>query len=301
MKDDNKILKNNEILPVKNLNIPAVRDSLRAYLTEISRYPLLTPEEEKKLVEEMKKGSIEAAKKLVTSNLRLVVKIALEYKSGYKNIMDLIQEGNIGLMKAISMYNPKKGAKLSYYASWWIKSYILKFLISNFRLVKIGTTQTQKKLFYNLMKEKEKLEKQGKSSLPKVISKRLDVKEKDIIEMSRRLDGSAELSIDQKIKDDEGEKTSLSFLSKFQDESARPDKLIEEKEEKEKLKKELEKFSKTLNKKEKEILFTRLLSEAPKTLQEIADNNGISKERTRQLEARILKRLREQLEEFKSN
>ena len=99
-------------------------------------------------------GDIEIAKKLVMANLRLVVKIAMEYRSTWQNVMDLIQEGNIGLMKAVSKYDDSKGAKLSYYASWWIKSYILKFILDNFRMVKIGTTNEQKKLFYNLMREK---------------------------------------------------------------------------------------------------------------------------------------------------
>ncbi|MBN1115178.1 MAG: sigma-70 family RNA polymerase sigma factor, partial [Oligoflexia bacterium] len=164
MKTDKK-----NLVPARVNNIPVPYDGLRAYLAEISRYPILTPEQESDMVKRMQQGDIEAARILVTSNLRLVVKIAFEYRSSYQNLMDLIQEGNIGLMKAISMYNPEKGAKLSYYASWWIRSYILKFLIDNFRMVKIGTTQAQKKLFYNLMQEKRKLENEGKTALPEVL------------------------------------------------------------------------------------------------------------------------------------
>ena len=138
-----------ETLPaIKPTTALKVQDPLTLYLKEISRYKLLTPEEEQELTAELlRTGDIDVAKKLVLANLRLVVKIAMEYRSAYKNVMDLIQEGNIGLMKAVSKYDPSKGAKLSYYASWWIKSYILKFILDNFRLVKIGTTQEQKKLF----------------------------------------------------------------------------------------------------------------------------------------------------------
>ena len=126
------------------------KDPLYQYIKEISKYKLLSRDEEMALVEKMQEtGDIEVAKKLVMANLRLVVKISMEYKNAYKNVMDLIQEGNMGLMKAVSKYNPDKGAKLSYYASWWIKSYILKFILDNFRLIKIGTTADQKKLFYN--------------------------------------------------------------------------------------------------------------------------------------------------------
>ena len=124
-------------------------DPLKQYMLEVNRYPLLDPEQELELAKRMReKGDVEAAKYLVSANLRLVVKIAYEYRSIYANLLDLIQEGNVGLMKAVSKYDPDKGAKLSYYASWWIRSYILKYILDNFRLVKIGTTQAQKKLFY---------------------------------------------------------------------------------------------------------------------------------------------------------
>ena len=151
------ILKTDITVPtvVVDKELPKVKDLLRSYIAEISKYPVLSKEEEEKAVKRMIDGDVKAAKLLVMSNLRLVVKIAFEYRNMYQNIMDLIQEGNVGLMKAISMYDPKRGAKISYYSSWWIRSYILKFLIDNFRLVKIGTTQAQKKLFFRLMREKD--------------------------------------------------------------------------------------------------------------------------------------------------
>ncbi|CAN0333407.1 unnamed protein product, partial [Chrysoparadoxa australica] len=148
-----------ELVPV---DFKSGKDPLSLYMKEISRYPLLSEEQEKVLTKALvETGDVEVAKKLVVANLRLVVKIAMEYKTAWQNTMDLIQEGNIGLMKAVSKYDPDKGAKLSYYASWWIRSYVLKFILDNFRLVKIGTTNEQKKLFFNLMKEKSRLEAQG--------------------------------------------------------------------------------------------------------------------------------------------
>jgi RNA polymerase sigma-32 factor len=278
-------------------SLPTTYDGLRAYLTEISKYPVLSREEEEAEVKKMLNGDLEAAKKLVTYNLRLVVKIAFEYRNTWQNVMDLIQEGNIGLMKAISMYDPSKGTKLSYYASWWIRSYILKFLIDNFRLVKIGTTQAQKKLFYNLIQEQKKLEAQGLPALPEVISQTLHVKEEEVNEMTARLSGAAEFSIDQPT-DPNGEAGEATFMSTYKDNSKRPDYLVEEKETEEQLKKRLDEFALTLNEKERTILKDRLLSEVPKTLQEIGEQFGITKERTRQLEQRLLDKLKVNLSDL---
>jgi len=275
--------------------VPALHDPLRAYIAQISKYPVLKKSEEDAVVKRMLNGDVEAAKLLVMSNLRLVIKIAFEYKNTYQNIMDLIQEGNIGLMKAISMYDPSKGAKISYYAAWWIRSYILKFLLDNFRLVKIGTTQAQKRLFYNLLQEQKRLEGQGLLALPDILSKNLDVKEKDIVEMTARLVGDAEVSLYQPISSTTGTKT---LEDVYQDNSKRPDILAEEKENQMQLKERLTKIAESLNEKERMILKERLLSETPMTLQEIADKFGISKERARQIEEKILKKMKEELKDF---
>jgi RNA polymerase sigma-32 factor len=275
--------------------LPAVRDPLRAYIQQITKYPVLTKKQETDLVKKMQDGDLEAARLLVLSNLRLVIKIAFEYKSAYQNIMDLIQEGNIGLMKAISMYDSSKGAKLSYYASWWIRSYILKFLIDNFRLVKLGTTQAQKRLFYNLLQEQKRLESQGTLALPETIGANLAVRGKDVEEMTTRLTGDAEVSFDQPVSSDE---CSKSLIDVFPDNSMRPDTMVEDQEKHILLRERLNEFGHTLNDKEKAILKDRLLSETPQTLQELANRLGISKERTRQLEERILKRIKEELAEF---
>src|SRR5208282_3195718 len=155
------------------------------------------PEEELRLVMRLREqGDLDAAKSLVSANLRLVIKIAFEYRNIYNNLLDLIQEGNIGLMKAVSKFDPTKGARLGYYASWWIRSYILKYLLDNFRLVKIGTTQAQKKLFYHLMREKERMEAQGLLAAPKLLAEKLNVREKDVVEMEQRLSSrGAEVSL----------------------------------------------------------------------------------------------------------
>jgi len=282
-------------LSIVGQGLPAVRDPLRAYIQQITKYPVLTKKQEVALVKKMQAGDVEAAKLLVLSNLRLVIKIAFEYKSAYQNIMDLIQEGNIGLMKAISMYDSSKGAKMSYYASWWIRSYILKFLIDNFRLVKLGTTQAQKRLFYNLLQEQKRLESQGTLALPETVGANLAVRGKDVEEMTTRLTGDAEVSFDQPVSSDEGSK---SLIDVYPDNSMRPDTIVENHEEHVLLRERLNEFAHTLNDKEKAILKDRLLSETPQTLQELADRFGISKERARQLEERILKRIKEELTEF---
>jgi RNA polymerase sigma-32 factor len=265
-------------------------DALKAYIKTIGQYRLLTPEEEKVLTEELvKTGDIEVAKKLVVANLRLVVKIAMEYRHSYQNVLDLIQEGNIGLMKAVSKYNPESGAKLSYYASWWIRSYILKFILDNFRLVKIGTTHDQKKLFYNLMKEKERLMAQGINPEPKLLAQNLDVSEKAVIEMDSRLNASgAEVSIDKAHFDDSG----LSFHDILPSDDEDISESLAFSQSLEILKSHLKDFLSGLKDRDREIFEKRLLAEVPLSLQAIADQYGVSRERIRQVETRLLDELK---------
>jgi RNA polymerase sigma-32 factor len=270
-------------------------DPLRRYLDEVRRYPLLDPKEEFDLAMKLKdSGDIQAAKTLVSANLRLVVKIAFEYQSMYSNILDLVQEGNIGLMKAVSKFDPTKGARLGYYASWWIRSYILKYLLDNFRLVKIGTTQAQKKLFYHLMREKERLEAQGLLAGPKLLAEKLDVREEDVIEMEQRLSGrGAELSIDTPL-DREGGSTATHGDLLALDEEGADDRLARDQLLK-LLKDQLGDFEGELNDKERKVLRDRLLAEEPKTLQEVADLYGLTRERARQIEAKVIQKLRQRL------
>ena len=271
-------------------------DPLSQYVKEISRYKLLTSEEEEALIKEMKdSGDIEVAKKLVLANLRLVVKISLEYRSAWQNVMDLIQEGNIGLMKAVSKYDSSKGAKLSYYASWWIRSYILKYILDNFRLVKIGTTNEQKKLFFNLLKEKERLIGMGINPDNKMISANLGVSEKAVAVMDRRLGtGGMELSIEGRV-DQEG--PSLGDTLANLDEIP-IDERLSELQGVEILKEHLEAFLGDLKERDREIFEKRLLTEVPASLQSIADQYGVSRERIRQIEERLINNLKVYMSEF---
>jgi RNA polymerase sigma-32 factor len=281
--------------------LPAVRpkgditpaDPLVRYLHELRRYEVLSPEEQQALAVKFREtGDIEIAKRLVTTNLRLVVKIALEYKNAYNNVLDLIQEGNVGLMKAVSNYDPYKGTRLSYYASWWIRSYILKFLLDNFRLVKVGTTQAQKKLFYNLMREKERLEAQGITAGPKLLADNLNVREKDVREMSLRLSSKGgEYSIDQPAGDGE-DRAPRDVLV---DPGVGADEALAQRELQTILSDHVSEFVQGLNEKERIVFHERLMNEDPKTLQEIADQFGITRERARQIESKVVEKLRKHM------
>lgn len=271
-------------------------DPLQAYLRQISRYELLSPEQEKALLQALEEtGDIEIAKKLVVANLRLVVKISMEYRSAWQNVMDLIQEGNIGLMKAVSKYDASKGAKLSYYASWWIRSYILKYILDNFRLVKIGSGNEQKKLFFNLMKEKQRLLGMGIDPDVKTISENLGVSEKSVIAMGERLETGGEISLDKPSSQDSSTPIGavLPALSSpsFEDDVADAQGV-------DLLREHLHDFIKDLKPRDQDIFKRRLLEEVPPSLQDIADEYGVSRERIRQIEERLLKNLKVYMSEF---
>ena len=273
----------------------ARRDPLGAYMSETRRYPLLTPEEEHDLaVRLVEHGDTKAARKLIEANLRLVVKIAYEYRRAHKNLLDLVQEGNIGLIQAVSKFDPYRGVKLSSYAAFWIRAYILKFILNNWRLVKIGTTQAQRKLFFNLRKEREKLEQLGFAPTTALLAEKLDVPEKEVIEMERRL-AAPEASLDAPMGggDDEGTRTRLDYLPSDED---RPDRAVAQSEFSQLLKGKLEAFAQTLQGREQTIFRERWLTEEPLTLQEIGDRYNVSRERARQLEKRMLDRLKKYLE-----
>jgi len=272
------------------------RDPLTAYIQETRRYPLLSREEEHELaVKLVEEGDAAAARRLIEANLRLVVKISYEYRRAHRNLLDLIQEGNIGLMQAVRKYDPYRGVKLSSYAAWWIRAYILKFILNNWRLVKIGTTQAQRKLFFNLRKEKERLEQLGFAPEPALLAERLDVRERDIIEMETRM-GSPEASFDAPLASQEGEGTRTRHDLVAGEEEGRPDFAVEQNEFQTLLREKLETFAATLKGREETIFRERWLTETPKTLQELGDDYGVSRERARQLEKRILGRLRKYLE-----
>ena len=267
-------------------------DSLQHYLAEIRKYRFLTKEEEFKLaVKYREEGDLDAISKLVMANLKIVVVISMEYKNIGMNLMDLIQEGNLGLMQAVKKFDPYRDIRLVTYATWWIRAYILRYIINNWRLVKIGTTQAQRKLFFNLMKEKARLESLGYEAGPKLIAHGLGVKEKEVVEMDIRL-GNRELSLDEPLRGD----TDSSLLSIIPSREAPVDEQLADEEVSTLLREKIAEFSKTMNERDLDILQNRILSESPKSLSAMGEAYGISKERVRQLEENIIKRLRKYLQ-----
>jgi RNA polymerase sigma-32 factor len=266
-------------------------DRHQRYLAEIRHFPLLSKEEEFMLALRYKKEEdLEAAHRLVTSHLQLVVKIAFLFKRVHHNIMDLIQEGNIGLMQAVKHFDPFAGVRLSTYASWWIRAYILKFILDNWRLVKVGTTNARRKLLYNLQKEKEKLEAKGFHYGTKLLAERLDVKEEDIIEVDKSL-SAVDISLDAPL-DNESKKTYVDLFSS-------PDQPIAEKlvdkEFGELFREKIQAFAQGLKEKDRYILVHRLAAEDPVTLKEIGDKFGITREAIRQKEKKLRHKLKDYL------
>jgi len=269
-------------------------DPLQLYLMEIKNFRLLTREEEIALsIRVREKNDQQAAYILVTSNLRLVVKIAMDFHRYWtKSLLDLIQEGNVGLLQAVRKFDPYRGIKFSYYASFWIKAYMLKFIMENWKLVKIGTTQTQRKLFFNLAKERDKLISQGFEPEPRLLADRLDVKEKEVEEMSQRL-GGGEVSINAPVGDD-GKEVYGSFLP---DSGTAVDEQIFEKQNRELLLTKLGEYKNKLSGKELDIFENRIMAENPVTLQELGEKYHVSRERVRQIQERIVKNIKKWLTE----
>jgi len=275
-------------------------DPLGAYLREIHRYALLDADEEKELAQRyFEQQDVDAAARLVTANLRLVVKIAFEYRRAYRNVMDLIQEGNIGLMQAVKKFDPYRGVKLSTYASWWIRAYILRYLLNNWRLVKIGTTQAQRRLFFNLSKEKRRLEALGVDATPEKIAEGLQVTADEVIEMDRRL-AAPEASLDAPARSAGSASDSdrgASRLDLLSDEEVPADEALALAQFNDELQAKVAAFAETLAGREADVFRNRLWADAPETLQEIGDRYGLTREGVRQIEKRILARLRKYLEQ----
>jgi RNA polymerase sigma-32 factor len=297
--DDDKVLagriSKTTSLARREASSVATQDPLQAYMRDVQRYSLLTPEETHELATRYTTtGDVEAAKKLVTSNLRLVVKIAFDYRRAYRNILDLVQEGNIGLMQAVKKYDPNLGVKLSSYAAWWIRAYILRFILNNWRMVKLGTTQAQRKLFFNLKKEKAKLAALGIDPTPELIAEKLDVPAEEVVSMDRRLGGS-EVSFDAPLgQSSDGRPTTRLEMTGTGD--APIDEALAEDELNEILTRKIHEYGQTLGGKEAIIFKERLVAEDPKTLQQLGDQFGVSRERVRQLEKRLQDRIRVYLE-----
>ncbi len=267
-------------------------DPLQVYINQARKYQLLTPEEEHEFaVKYHETGDLDAARRLVTSNLRLVIKIAHEYRKAYRNLLDLVQEGNIGLMHAVKKFDPYRGVKLSSYAAWWIRAYILKFILNNWSMVKIGTTQAQRKIFFNLRKEVERLKAMGiENPEPKLLAERMDVSVDEVRSMQRRLSG-ADVSLDAPLSGEDSR--SASRLDYVTESTEGPDRQVEGEEFSKLLQEKLAEFSQTLKGREKEIFELRTVAAEKLTLQEIGDRYGITRERARQIERRMLDRLRD--------
>lgn len=273
----------------------SLRDPLQAYMREVQTHSLLSRDEEHDLAKSyVEDGDMEAAARLVTANLRLVVKIAYEYRRAYKNMMDLIQEGNIGLMQAVKRYDPYRGVKLSSYAAWWIRAYMLRYMLNNYRMVKLGTTQAQRKLFFNLNKEKARLSAMGIEPTDEVLAERLSVSTKEVTEMDRRLSRS-DASLDVPVGDADG--SGVARVELLTSPAMGPEQVTTHAELGFLVKQELAKFRETLKAKDAIIFDRRMVAEEPLTLQQLGNEFGVSRERVRQLEARITRNLKEFLKQ----
>lgn len=268
----------------------AAADPMARYMAEIRKYPLLTKEQEHEIAVRYRETmDPQAAEQLVTANLRFVVKIAAEYTRFGARLIDLVQEGNVGLMHAVREFNPYKGVRLITYAVWWIRGYIREYLMRQYSLVRIGTTASQKKLFYQLQREKEQLEKMGYQQAIAQLSGRLGVSESEIQDMQKRLSGR-DVSLDQPVGEDGS--TRLMDLQSTPD-PVQLDDQLEQKEELALLNEKIDRLRPSLNDREVFLLEARLLSDEPLTLQEIGDKYGVTREAVRQMEARLLEKLRQ--------
>ncbi len=269
-------------------------DPITRYMSEIGRYPLLTREEEQALaIRYRETGDPKAAEQLVTSNLRFVVKIAAEYSKFGARLIDLVQEGNVGLMHGVKEFNPYKGVRLITYAVWWIRGYIQEFLMRQYSMVRIGTTANQRKLFYQLQKERDKLERMGLEHGIAQISGRLGIPADEVEEMQQRLSGR-DVSLDAPVSD-EGSSSRLLDLQSEADPTAL-DEQLGKREELKILTERIDELRSELNEREQFLLDARLLSDEPMTLQEIGDKYGTTREAVRQMEVRVMSKIKKAME-----
>jgi len=269
-------------------------DALSHYFAEISRYPLLTPEEERALaVRVHDHEDPEAAQQLVLGNLRLVVKIAMEYRRVWANLLDLIQEGNVGLLHGVRRFDPGRGVKLSSYSAYWIRAYILKYLIDNIRMVRVGSSRAERKLFFQLNRARRELEREGFKPEPRLLAERLDVKEEEVVDMERRL-AQGDLSTDAPAREDDDSATFGDFIRA---EGDSVETIVADERMLETFRAHIDQFAETADEREQLILRERILADPPRTLQDIGDELSLTRERVRQLEKQLVGRLREYLKQ----
>ncbi len=269
-------------------------DTLQHYLKQVASFPMLSHEEEQELARRLRdEDDSEAALRLVTSHLRLAVKIAMEFQRIWmRSVLDLIQEGNVGLLQAVKKFDPDKGVRFSYYAAFWIRAYIMKFIRDNWRMVKLGTTQPQRRLFYNLGKERRRLQQQGYEIDNATLAANLGVSEGEVSEMLQRMD-APDMSLDAPIKDEQG----ASHMELLPALGPGVEEEVAAGERSSLARRQIDAVLPELNEKEVDILRTRLLSDSPETLREIGERHGVSRERIRQLEERLIARLRERMQQ----
>jgi RNA polymerase sigma-32 factor len=279
------------LLPSETSSSLVPTDPLRGYLAKIRPFPLLTAEQEKEFaVRYHQTGDREAFARLVTGNLRLVVRIAVDFRRAFTNLLDLIQEGNIGLLQAIERYDPFRGTKLSTYATWWIRAYIIKYLLDNWSIVKFGTTNLRRKLFFNLKKEKENLEKMGFDTGPKLLAERFGATEQDVIDVGRAID-ERDVSLDAPLPMRE----KGTYHDRVPaDHTSQEDRIAREQLQ-EVVREKLAGFQKQLKDRERAVFRDRLMAEEPATLQELADRMGITREGVRQIETRVKRKIEKML------
>jgi RNA polymerase sigma-32 factor len=269
-------------------------DTLTLYMAQLRSYAPISREEEQLLATRwIEEGDREAGRQLVLANLRLVVKIAMEYRRAWTNVLDLIQEGNLGLLQAVQRFDPTRGTKLSSYAAYWIRAYILKYLIDNIRLVRLGTSRAQRKLFFRLNREKRELEKRGYEVGPRLLAERLDVSEQDVVDMEQRL-AEGELSLDAPVQE---ERDGASFGDFVPAGGGSAEEHVASRELRRVFMDHVQAFAEELDDRDRQIVERRILADEPDTLQELGQEFGISRERVRQLEARLVDRLRSYLKD----
>ncbi len=291
-----------EAEPEPTDSLPVVHDpgdkgyvsALTRYMAELRHHAPISREEEHALaVRWVEEGDIDSARQLVLANLRIVVKIAMNYRRAWANTLDLIQEGNVGLMEAVQRYDPYRGVKLTSYAVYWIRAYILKYILDNMRSVRMGTTRAQRKLFFRLNKEKRQLEREGYEVEPRLLAERLDVSEDDVREMEARL-SRPDMSMDAPARRDE--KDGASFGDNLSTTASSAEQDVASAQMRQVFLENVEQFAEKLNERDTRILRERLLADEPATLAQLGREFGVSRERVRQLEARLLRDLRALME-----